>query len=158
LTVIGLIVFNFFPQWIGIGFVATIDDAPARWYAIPLLTQDFFTIYLPLINVSWILQIVLNIVLLRQGRWQLVTRLIDVVLTAFSAFILYRMITGPAFLTFEALTIESLRQLLDSFLPILIKIGLVIGFIATIGEIIQKLYRIFRDKLWVTTGLSNEAA
>jgi hypothetical protein len=40
----------------------------------------------------------------------------------------------------------------------LIKIGLVIGFIATIGEIIQKLYRIFRDKLWVTTGLSNEAA
>jgi hypothetical protein len=158
LTVIGLILFNFFPQWIGIGFVASIDDAPARWYAIPLLTQDFFTIYLPLINVSWILQIILNVVLLRQGRWQLVTRLVDVALTAFGAFILYRMITGPAFLTFEAITIESLRQLLDSFLPILIKIGLVIGFIATIGEIIQKLYRIFRDKLWVTTGLSNEAA
>lgn len=158
LTAIALIVFNFFPQWIGIGFVASIDDATARWYAIPLLTADFFTAYLPLINISWILQIVLNIVLLRQGRWQLVTRLIDVALTVFSAFILYRMITGPAFLTFEAITIESLRQLLDSFLPTLIRIGLIIGFIATIGEIIQKLYRTFRDKLWVATGSSNEAA
>ena len=158
LTAIALIVFNFFPQWIGIGFVASIDDAPARWYTIPLLTPDFFTTYLPLINISWILQIVLNIVLLRQGRWQLVTRLIDVALTAFSAFILYRLITGPAFLTFEAIAIESLGQLLDSFLPILIKIGLIIGFFATIGEIIQKLYRIFRDKLWVATRLSNEAA
>ena len=158
LTAIALTVFNFFPQWIGIGFVTSIDGAQAKWHTIPLLTQDFFTIYSPLINISWILQIVLNIVLLRQGRWQLVTRLIDVALTAFSAFILYRLITGPAFLTFEAIAIESLGQLLDSFLPILIKIGLIIGFFATIGEIIQKLYRIFRDKLWVATRLSNEAA
>jgi hypothetical protein len=158
LTAIALIVFNLFPQWIGIGFVASLDDAPARWYAIPLLAPVFFTIYLPLINVSWILQIVLNIVLLRQGRWQLVTRLIDVVLTAFSAFILYRMITGPAFLTFEAITQESLRQLLDSFLPTLIKFGLTFGLIVTTGEIIQKLYRVIRDKLRVATGLSNEAS
>jgi hypothetical protein len=158
LTAIALIVFNFFPQWIGIGFVTTIDDASARWYAIPLLAPVFFTTYLPLINISWILQIALNVVLLRQGRWQLVTRLIDVALTAFSAFILYRLITGPAFLTFEAISQESLRQLLDSFLPTLIKIGLTFGLIVTIGEIIQKLYRIIRDKLQRATGLSNEAA
>ena len=158
LTMIALIVFNFFPQWIGVGFMTSIDDTPARWYTIPLLAPAFFTTYLPLINISWILQIALNVVLLRQGRWQLVTRLIDIALTAFGAFILYQMITGPAFLTFEAITIESLRELLDSFLPTLVKIGLIIGFIATIGEIIQKLYRIFRDKLWVETGLSNKTA
>ena len=157
LTVIALIVFNFFPQWIGVGFVASIDDAPARWYAIPLLAPAFFTIYLPLINTLWILQIALNIVLLRQGRWQLVTRLVDVVLTAFSAFILYRLITGPAFLTLEAVSPESLRQLLDSILPILLKVALIIGFIATIGETAKKLYYIIRDKLRAA-GLSNEAA
>jgi hypothetical protein len=158
LTVIALIVFNFFPQWIGVSFVASVNDAPARWYAIPLLTSVFFTTYLPLINASWILRIALNVALLRQGRWQLVTRLVDVVLTAFSAFILYRLITGPAFLTFEAISQESLRQLLDSFLPTLIKIGLTFALIVTIGEIIQKLYRTFRDKLWVATGLSNKAS
>jgi hypothetical protein len=157
LTVIALIVFNFFPQWIGIGFVTSIDDMPARWYAIPLLAPVFFTTYLPLLNTFWILQIALNIVLLRQSRWQLVTRLIDVVLTAFSAFILYRLITGPTFLTFEAITIESLRELLDSFLPILVKIGLTFGLIVTIVETAKKLYRTLRDQLWIETGLSNKA-
>ncbi|MFL7794965.1 MAG: hypothetical protein AB8I69_22685 [Anaerolineae bacterium] len=158
LTAIVLIVFNFFPQWIGISFVTSLDDAQTRWYAIPLLAPVFFTTYLPLMNALWILQIALNIVLLRQGRWQLVTRLIDVVLTAFGAYILYRMITGPAFLTLEAVSPESLRQLLGSILPTLLKVGLIIGFIATIGETVQKLYHTFRDRLRVATGLSNEAA
>ncbi|MBN1976673.1 MAG: hypothetical protein JW918_04650 [Anaerolineae bacterium] len=158
LTVIALIVFNFFPQWLSVSFTVSLDDTPARWYTIPVLAPVFFTTYLPLINISWILQIVLNVVLLRQSRWQLVTRLVDIFLTAFGAFILYRLITGPAFLTFEAISQESLRQLLDSFLPTLIKLGLTFGLIATIGEIIQKLYHIFRDKLWAATGLSNEAA
>ena len=41
------------------------------------LAPIFFTVYLPLLNVSWLLKVALNVVLLRQGRWQRWTRVAD---------------------------------------------------------------------------------
>jgi hypothetical protein len=101
---------------------------------------------LPLLNVLWILSIGLNVVLLRRGRWERLTRLADFVLTAFGGFILYRMVIGPPVVSLEAIASESLRQLLDSFLPGLIKVGFAIGLVATIGEVIHKLYLALRTK------------
>ncbi|MBN1810983.1 MAG: hypothetical protein JXA14_04025 [Anaerolineae bacterium] len=142
LIVIALTVFNFFPQWIGLNFVASVDDAPHRWFSIPLLASTFFTAYLPLLNLVWILNIGLNLVLLRQGKWQLFTRLFDFALTIFGAIICYRMLTGPAILSMDAITPESLRQLLDSILSLLLKVALIIGLISGIVEAARKLYRI----------------
>jgi hypothetical protein len=142
LIVIALIVFNFFPQWIGLNFVASVDDAPQRWYSIPLLATTFFTAYLPLLNLQWILNIGLNLVLLRQGRWQLFTRLFDFALAIFGAIICYRMLTGPAILSMDAITPESLKQLLKTILPVMLKVALGIGLIGGIIEAARKLYRI----------------
>jgi hypothetical protein len=156
--VIALIAFNFFPQWVGIGFVGSIDGSPTRWHLIPIMSPTFFTAYLPLLNVLWILSIGLNVVLLRQGQWQRLTRLADCVLTACGAFILYRMVTGPPILTMQAVTPESLRQILDSIFPTLLKVALVIGLVSSIGEAIHKLYLVFRDHSRAVPDLSNQAA
>lgn len=147
LSVIALIVFNFLPEWIiGVGFVGTIEGSPVGWHTIPLLSPAFSTTYLPSLNVLWILSIGLNVVLLRRGRWERLTRLADCVLTAWGGFILYRMVVGPSVVSLQAITSESLRQLLDSFLPGLIKVGFAIGLVVTVGEVIHKLYLTFRTK------------
>jgi uncharacterized membrane protein len=144
--VIALIVFNFFPEWVGIGFIGSINDGPVGWHARPLLAPIFFTRYLPWLNASWIANIGLSVVLLRQGRWRRLTRLADFALAVLGAFILYQMAFGPSLLTMEAIRSESLRETLDAILPTLLKVGLIIGFIATVIEAILKLYRVFRAK------------
>jgi hypothetical protein len=148
LIVIALIVFNFFPQWIGLNYVASVDDAPRRWLSIPLLAPTFFSAYLPLLNMLWILNIGLNLVLLRQGKWQLLTRLFDFGLAIFGAIVCYRMLTGPPILSLEAITPESLRQLLDSILPLLLKVALIIGLVSGVVEAARKLYRIVQTESW----------
>ena len=144
LTVIALIVFNVFPEWVGINFRGSINDAPSRWHLMPMLAPAFFTLYLPLLNVQWIVRIVLDIVLLRQGRWQRLTRLADFVLTVFGGYILYRMVFGPSLLTMEAISSASLRETLQSILLPLLKVALGIGLVGTVIESVQKLVRVFR--------------
>ena len=156
LSVIALIVFNFFPGWIGIGFVGSVNGSPTGWHTIALLSPAFFTTYLPLLNVLWILSIGLNVLLLRQGRWQRLTRLADFVLTVCGVFALYRMVSGPPILNMQAVTPESLREVLDSILPALLKVGLIVGFIVTIGEAIHKLYLVFQDHSKTALGLSDK--
>lgn len=123
--VIVLLIFNLFPD------------------VIPLLSPDFFTTYLPLLNVAWILSIVLNIVLLRQGRWQRITRLADSALKFYQAFIFYQIVTGPPILT---------------ILSGLIRVCFAIGMLITIGEAIHKLYLVFRGDSRAVPGLSDEVA
>jgi hypothetical protein len=143
-TVIALVLFNVFPEWIGVNFRGSIDGAPAVWHSTPMLSAAFFTLYLPLLNVQWIARIALNVVLLRMGRWQRLTRLADLILTVFGGYILYRMIFGPSLLTLEAVRPDSLRETLESILLPLLRVALGIGLVATIVEAVRKLIRAFR--------------
>jgi hypothetical protein len=147
-TVIGLVVFNVFPGRLGIGFVRSLDGADGAWQFFPVLTEAFFTSYLPWLNVLWVAALGLKVVLLRQGRWQRLTRLLDVVLAVGNAFVLRQMVFGPSILSLDAIEPESLREVLSSFLPALLKVGLVVGLLATIAEVIHKIYL-----LWRTTGV-----
>jgi hypothetical protein len=142
-TVIALLIFNLFPQWVGFNFRAAINDAPARWVSIPMLSAAFFELYLPLLNVSWLLKIGLNVVLLRQGQWQRWTRIVDFCLALFSVYILWRMVFGPSLLTMEGIRSASLRETLGRILPLLLKLALGIGLVVTIVESVGKLIRVF---------------
>jgi hypothetical protein len=148
LLAVVLVVFNFFPQWTNLHYMVSVDDGPHKWYSVPLLADTFFTAYLPSLNLMWILNICLNLVLLRQGRWQLFTRLFDFALAIFGAIICYRMLTGPAILSMDAITPESLKQLLESILPLMLKLALAIGLIGGIIEVARKLYRIVQTAVW----------
>jgi len=145
-TVIALVVFNLFPEWVGVSFVGSIDDAPRALHTISLLSSVVFETYLPWINISWIASIGLSIVLLRQGRWQRATRVVDFGLSILGAFILSQMVVGPPLLTMEAIQSESLRDTLSAVLLPMFRFGLIVGLIAAIVEAIRKLFRIFRIK------------
>ena len=65
-----LIVLNLYPNIIGFGFFQN-DE----WvFLSPILSDAFFS-YLPFINILGLLEIVLSIILLRQGLWQTWTRI-----------------------------------------------------------------------------------
>lgn len=144
--VLALILFNVFPEWIGVGFVRSLDDGPTGWQFTPLLSPTFFESYMPFINVLWVATLVLNLVLLRQGRWQRLTHVADLVIKVGSAFLLYRMAFGPSILTLASIQPESLRELLGSMLPRVLQFALGIGLVATVIEIIQKLFLIVRGE------------
>jgi hypothetical protein len=142
LIAIVLIVLNFFPQWVGLHYMVPVDDGPHKWYSVPLLADTFFTTYLPSLNLVWILNIGINLVLLRQGRWQPFTRLFDFALAIFGAIICYRMLIGPPILSLEAITPEPLRQVFELILPLMLNVALIIGLVSGVVEAVRKLYRI----------------
>jgi hypothetical protein len=84
-----LIIFNAYPNLIGIGFMRD-----GQWTSIPALTEAFFR-WLPYINVLWALQIALNVVLLRRGRWQASTKWFSIALDAAGIVIGYFLLVGP---------------------------------------------------------------
>ena len=143
-TVIALVVFNLFPEWVGVNYWASFNDGPTQFTQIPLLAPIFFSLYLPLLNAQWLLKIGLNIVLLRQGRWQRWTRVADFFLAAFAVYIAARLAFGPDLLTLEAIRNESLREMLSSFLPLLLRIAFYVGLLGSVVEAVKKLLRIFR--------------
>ena len=125
------------------------------WHSTPsFLSAAFFSIYLPLFVVRWGLTIGLDVVLLRQGRWQLGTRIADLLFHGLDIYILGRLLSGPAVFNPEALRVglaaapegvENLIRLLDGGL----KIGFLIALIVTIIDVLHKLYQLIRrEKAW----------
>jgi len=83
-----ILVFNVYPQWIGMTYL---DGG--QWRTVPVLSEVFFRL-VPLLSVTWALHIVLNIVLVRRGRWEPATRWFQVALKVFGLVILGMMIAG----------------------------------------------------------------
>ncbi len=75
-----ILVFNFYPQLFNLGFsadsvwfIASSEITKHQIGSAPLLSEAFFR-YVPFLTVVWALEILLNILLLRQGYWRLATR------------------------------------------------------------------------------------
>jgi hypothetical protein len=81
--------FNVFPGWVAI-FVFHGNEGTVY----PLLAPEFDR-YLPLLNAWWFLALVLNLVVLRQGRWRRPTRWAEFGLEVANALILLLIVTGP---------------------------------------------------------------
>lgn len=143
-TVIALVVFNLFPQWVGINYWTSLNETPSQFYQMPLLAPVFFTLYLPLLNVQWLLKIGLNIVLLRQGRWQRWTRVADFFLAVFGVYIAARLAFGPDLLTMEAIQNETLRETLTRWVLLMLRLALYAGLLGSVVEAVKKLLRIFQ--------------
>ena len=142
--VIALVIFNLFPEWIGVGFVGSAGDGVRSWQFGPVLAPVFFSAYLPWLDVIWIVQLVLNVVLVRQGRWQLATRLVDLALLLGGVVLIGEMLTGPSIVTLDAIQSVELRDVLTRFVPGMVRFALLIALIATVGEGIAKLVRMIR--------------
>jgi hypothetical protein len=142
-TFIALSIFNFNPQLIG--FYSFNND---KWTVVPALTEAFFR-WLPLLNIAWIAEIILNGMLLRSGRWDLSARLVSIGINIFQIAILYLLITGPSIL---AVTPESLEasgifsadsaQTLGTMAQLGIRIALGLGIFGTGVEIIKSVIKL----------------
>ena len=108
-----IVIFNFYPQIIG--FTPSLNGVfgSGNWAVgfgsvtfTPLLSQAFFY-FVPYLTLVWVLTILLDILLLRMGHWNLLTRLSLIGLKIASILIAVLMLGGPSLL---AVTTQSLTS------------------------------------------------
>jgi hypothetical protein len=146
--VLGLILFNFYPQYIGIyGFT---DNQ--RFFA-PLLSDAFFS-YMPWINLLWGLQFALDVWLVQQRRWQFGSRLILMAVKAGNAVLAYAMLKGPSIvgLTADVLVSEmhftaDAAQSLAMLIAQVVKWGLIIGIVAGAFDTIKTFVQMVKSQV-----------
>ena len=126
------------------------------WHWMPAFLSDaFFSMYLPLFITRWSLSIVLNLVLLRQGRWQLGTRVVDVLFHGLDIYILARLINGlpiinPAAFQTMFSAVPATADILDNLANNGLRIAFLVALLVTVIEFARKIVRLVRDyKLWV---------
>lgn len=145
--VLGLILFNFYPQYIGIyGFT---DNQ--RFFA-PLLSNAFFS-YMPWINLLWGLQFALDVWLVQQRHWQFGSRLMLMAVKAGNAVLAYAMLKGPTIvgLTSDVLVSEmhftaDAAQSLASIIAQVVKWGLIIGIVAGAVDAIKAFVQMAKSQ------------
>ena len=143
-----IVIFNFYPQIFGLG-----NLAGEVWYVgfgsgtiFPLLSQAFFY-YISYLTLVWALTIILDIVLLRIGRWAIITRIFSIGLKVVNILIAVAMLAGPSLIAVTAPTVTTvfgdaqgaslLINLLTDGLRILLWISIISGSI----DIIRTIYR-----------------
>ena len=141
-----LIVLNLYPGIIGFGFFQN-DE----WVFItPLLSEAFFS-YLPWINILGLLEIVLSIILLRQGFWQTWTRITRAVLELGSIALAVAMLRGPSLV---ALSVDDFTGTpLAGSAPVFVRVAewvptvvLTIVIIVASIEVGQMVYRLIKSR------------
>lgn len=142
-TFIALSIFNFNPQLIGI-YIPNGNE----WKVLPLLSEAFFR-WMPLINISWITEIIINGMLLRTGRWDTSTRLVSIGNKLFQIVILGLLFSGSSIL---AITPESLMadgisgaeaaQTLGTMAHKVIHIVLGVAIFGTVVDVIKSVYKL----------------
>ncbi len=142
-TIAAIVVFNFFPQIIGFGTLHNSD-----WTFLPLLSEAFFR-YLPFVNALWGLHIVLNLILLRQGRWEIATRWLRATLLVLGIVLAAFMLAGPDLVistpgtliaAWPNLSTEAIRVL--TLIPrILVKVLLGLSILGNSAELLKALLR-----------------
>jgi hypothetical protein len=144
--VLFLILFNLYPSAIGFGFF----DGGDWMFITPVLTQAFFN-YLPWINILFLLQIVFNVYLLRQGLWNTGLRIANGVLELGSIALAVAMLRGPALvaLTAEQLAgtpLEGSAQFFVTLARVMPTVVLTIVIIVSSIEVAQTVYRLLKSK------------
>lgn len=150
-TFIVISLFNFNRHLIGL-YIFT-DE---QWATIPLFTDAFFR-WLPLMNISWVAEIILNGLLLRSGRWSISTRLVSIGIKVFQLVILYLLFTGPSILAITPETLQAsgifdadAAQTLGTMAQTGIRIALGLGIFGTVIEIIKSTYKLFTQRSTAT--------
>jgi hypothetical protein len=142
-----LVVFVFFPERINFG--AYYDEG---WHVIPsILSPAFFALYLPLMEIRWGLTIALNLMLLRQMRWNLGASVAALLLEVFDIYILARLLTGPSVI--DSHVLNSIIPVLDDIpVPLVagaLRLAFTIALVATSVTTVIKAYRLARDRFGV---------
>ena len=142
-TLGAVLVLNFYPQIIGLGFFSN-----GQWTFVPLLSDAFFR-YLPWINVACGLQIIQNLILLRQGRWQPATRWYSLVVDVFGVGLTYAMLTGPSLIQLSAVELQTIAGfnaqsagIVATMTAASVPLALTVALVVECVEVVSTLYQL----------------
>ncbi|HEY5270191.1 MAG TPA: hypothetical protein VII97_07625 [Anaerolineales bacterium] len=149
-----IVIFNFYPQIIG--FTPSLNGVieNGNWSSVtfvPLLSEAFFY-YVPFLTLVWALTIILDIVLLRMGHWNTLTRVFVIGLKVIGIIIAGAILAGPSLL---AVTVETLTaslgaagaaQILMPFLSQLVHLVLWLLIILGSLDVVRLIYRLILSK------------
>lgn len=121
-TLAGLLIFNFYSQYVGI-----YSFTDGKWSFYPVLAEGFFR-YLPWFNAAWLMGIGLSIVLLRRGRWDNPTRWVSIGLSLYNIALCGSiLVSGPQkLLTIGSLAVMGIPAETGELLGSLVRQGLVV--------------------------------
>jgi hypothetical protein len=151
-TFIAISIFNFNPQLIGIYTLSG-----EKWTVVPILSAAFFR-WLPLINIAWVAEIMLNGILLRTGRWNMPTRIFSMGIKIFQIVIGYFLFIGPSILVvtsksllasgiFEADAAQILGTMAEYGVRVLISLIIFI----TVIDVIKTAYKLIMQRASANT-------
>jgi len=141
LSLIFIVLLNFFLDRIGIYYLGE-----SGWVSIPILNENFNQ-YLPWITAGAVLDIALNLYLIRKGFWDKLAPLFKVLINIFKIAVNFAILTGPAIITLSQTALEGSN--LDLSTPAqeltrLMNIGLdVLLGLAIFGLIVDTVKRIY---------------
>ncbi|MBI3162976.1 MAG: hypothetical protein HYZ23_10715 [Chloroflexi bacterium] len=159
LTFIAISIVNFNPEWLRLNygdntiwFVGFGDFVKNQRGSIPLFSEAFFR-WLPLLNIGWAAEIILNGMLLRTGRWQASTRLFSIVIKLFQIVVISLFLSGPSILgitpeslvasgVFEAESAQHIGGLAQQG----IRFVLGIAIFGTVVDIVKTVYKLVTQK------------
>jgi hypothetical protein len=148
--IFGLIIFNLYPEWIGMSILQN-----GQWVHVTVLAPAFAT-YLPWLSVIWITQICRDVWLASRGRWSTLLRWINVGIGLASAAMAAWMLSGPALTAIAPAAFAHLGWDIPSQAALQLDYGLNLGIRLAIGlglafgifNLGKDLYRLLlRDRL-----------
>lgn len=120
-----VVLFNFFPRWVGVHTFAN-----GEWRSLPVLLPEFSR-YLPALNAWWGLAFLVDLLVLRRGRWSRRLRWAQLLLGVLGAGILAVILLGPP--------VFRLDPIVRSVLAVCLLIALI--------ESGVRLFRLARERL-----------
>lgn len=144
-TLIGLAIFNLYPNVIGLFF-----NTDGEWTFIPMLSKAFFT-YLPWINLIGVAQIVFNLYQLRQRVWTTFSRLFNIVIEVSLIALAIVMLSGPSLIDLSTdklagTPVAEAADVLTRVMGFVPAIVLLIVIIISSIEVAQMAYRMFNTQ------------
>jgi hypothetical protein len=154
---IAIIIFNFYPQIIG--FTPSLNGVveSGNWAIgfgsaqfVPLLSENFFH-FVPYLTFVWAMTILLDIVLLRMGHWNAVTRTLQIGLKIINIIIAAAILAVPTLLAVTtpsmttALGDPEAASLLMTLLTQIVKIALWLSILGNVVEIIKAIVQLFKN-------------
>jgi len=140
LSLVFIVILNFFLDRIGIYSLGE-----TGWISAPILNENFKR-YIPWLTACAVLDIGLNLYLIRRGFWDKIAAIIKVLINAFKIAINFVILTGPAIITitasawqklnFDAFTAEGLTRGLN------IGLDVVLG-LAIFGMVVDSIRRLY---------------
>jgi len=148
-TFIGLIIFNFYLDKVGI-----YNNINGEWSFIPVLTSAF-NAYIPWFDLLWVSTILLDILVLRKGAWQTGTRLFSILVSALNIAIAFSLLKNISLVyTLQgALGYWGEIGIFKSIFDQILVVVLAIVIIASVVKIAQMAWQLIKKTIPGTENL-----